>query len=303
MSVPITQNLSQLVSQRIETTLNELAEFAVQIRTHHEHATQAAGRAIEHARLAGECLIQAKARIRRGKWLPWLEANCNVSERTAQGYMRLARELPKLDGPKAQRVADLPLREAMAMLAAPRSLDEPPDFGLRDGTLTKSKEQSADLPKPDHKRLIDADDPKAVLAEAKRLRAGRIAVKHAPKAVAELPAGVYNVIYADPPWRFGDGTTDPSRAIENQYPTLALDEIKAVPVASKAAKDCILFLWSTAPLLAESLEVVTAWGFMYKSCAVWDKERIGMGHYFRIQHEHLLVATRGCAPGKARTTL
>jgi len=64
----ITQNLPQLVSQRIETTLNELAEFAVQIRTHHEHATQAAGKAIQHARSAGECLLQAKARIRR--WCP-----------------------------------------------------------------------------------------------------------------------------------------------------------------------------------------------------------------------------------------
>jgi N6-adenosine-specific RNA methylase IME4 len=67
-------------------------------------------------------------------------------------------------------------------------------------------------------------------------------------------------------------------------------------VADKAAKDCILFLWSTAPLLAESLEVVAAWGFEYKSCAIWDKERIGMGHYFRIQHELLLIATRG-SPG------
>jgi N6-adenosine-specific RNA methylase IME4 len=66
-----------------------------------------------------------------------------------------------------------------------------------------------------------------------------------------------------------------------------------------AAKDCILFLWSTVPLLAESLEVVAAWGFIYKSCAMWDKERIGMGHYFRIQHELLLVATRG-APGTPR---
>jgi hypothetical protein len=52
------QKLSQRVSQCIEATLKELAEFAVRIRTHHEHATQTAEKAIEHARLAGECLIQ-----------------------------------------------------------------------------------------------------------------------------------------------------------------------------------------------------------------------------------------------------
>lgn len=120
--------------------------------------------------------------------------------------------------------------------------------------------------------------------------------KHAPKTTPPLPPDKYTLMHADPAWRFGDGTTDPSRAIENQYPTLSLDEIKALPVQDIAAKDCILFMWTTAPLLAESIEVLAAWGFQYKSCAVWDKERTGMGHYFRIQHELLLIATRG-SPG------
>ena len=57
---------------------------------------------------------------------------------------------------------------------------------------------------------------------------------------------------------------------------------------SIAAKDCILFLWTTAPLLRESLEVLAAWGFTYKSCAVWDKQR--------IDFELLLIATCG-SPG------
>lgn len=134
------------------------------------------------------------------------------------------------------------------------------------------------------------------------LRLARQAEKHAAKVAPVLPAQQYNCIYADPPWRFGDGTTDPSRTIERQYPTLSLDEIKALPVPAIAAKDCILFLWTTAPLLAESMEVIPAWGFRYKSCAVWDKERIGMGHYFRIQHELLLIAARG-SPGTPADTL
>ena len=60
-----------------------------------------------------------------------------------------------------------------------------------------------------------------------------------------------------------------------------------------AAQDCILFLWATAPKLPEALSVLNAWGFKFKTCAVWDKQRIGIGYWFRGQHEILLVGTRG----------
>lgn len=60
-----------------------------------------------------------------------------------------------------------------------------------------------------------------------------------------------------------------------------------------SAKDCILFLWATAPKLREALQVMDAWGFDYKSHAVWDKQKIGMGYWFRGQHELLLVGTKG----------
>ena len=76
-------------------------------------------RGVEHARHAGELLLAAKAQLSHGEWLPWLEANCQVSARSAQGYMRLARQWPTLAA-NAQRVADfgdLPLRSALALLA------------------------------------------------------------------------------------------------------------------------------------------------------------------------------------------
>ena len=110
-----------------------------------------------------------------------------------------------------------------------------------------------------------------------------------------IPANRYSLIYADPPWRYEHAKTK-SREIENQYPTMALDEICALPVDSFAADDCTLLLWTTSPKLAESMEVIEAWGFNYRTCAVWDKERMGMGYYFRQQHEILLVATKG-SPG------
>lgn len=107
--------------------------------------------------------------------------------------------------------------------------------------------------------------------------------------------GPFNVIYADPPWRYEHVKTE-SRAIENQYPTMSLDEICALPVAKVAADDCILFMWATSPKLEESMRVLSAWGFTYRTCAVWDKQKIGMGYYFRQQHELLLVASKGNLP-------
>lgn len=108
-----------------------------------------------------------------------------------------------------------------------------------------------------------------------------------------LPDKKYSVIYADPPWRYEHVKTE-SRAIENQYPTMSLDEIKALDIP--ASDDCVLFLWATSPKLAEAMEVLQAWGFDYRTCAVWNKKHIGMGYYFRQQHELLLVATKGNLP-------
>lgn len=110
---------------------------------------------------------------------------------------------------------------------------------------------------------------------------------------AEIPEGVYTVIYADPPWRY-DFSETVSREIENQYPTMELEEIKAMKIP--AAECAVLFLWATAPKLKEALGVMEAWGFEYKTHAIWDKKKIGMGYWFRGQHELLLVGTRGNYP-------
>ena len=110
-----------------------------------------------------------------------------------------------------------------------------------------------------------------------------------------IPKEKFSLIYADPPWRYDHAKTK-SREIENHYPTMSIEEICELPVGSMSADDCTLFLWTTSPMLPKSFQVIEAWGFSYKTCAVWDKERMGMGYYFRQQHELLIVATKG-APG------
>lgn len=100
----------------------------------------------------------------------------------------------------------------------------------------------------------------------------------------------YQVIYADPPWRY-DFSRSESREIENQYPTMTVEEICALDIPSST--NAVLYLWATAPKLPEALRVMEAWGFTYKSCMVWDKEILGMGYWFRGQHELLLVGVKG----------
>jgi N6-adenosine-specific RNA methylase IME4 len=113
---------------------------------------------------------------------------------------------------------------------------------------------------------------------------------------AALPVGSkYNVIYADPPWQYRNVVSE-DRRLENHYPTMPLADICAMPVRDIAADDSILFLWATITELPGALEVMRAWGFEYRSHAVWVKPSIGIGFWFRAQHELLLVGVRGSIP-------
>lgn len=105
-----------------------------------------------------------------------------------------------------------------------------------------------------------------------------------------LRSDEFDVIYADPPWRYSFSPSK-NRRVENHYPTMSQRELTQLEVPS--AKNSVLYLWATAPKLLEALEVMDAWGFSYKSQAVWDKEVLGMGYWWRGQHELLLVGTRG----------
>ena len=108
----------------------------------------------------------------------------------------------------------------------------------------------------------------------------------------------YPVIYADPPWdyRLYSETTGSQRAAAEHYPTMTLDEICGLPVADVTTDDAVLFLWTTAPHLQESFDVLAAWGFEYRTNAVWVKHAQGLGFFVRGRHELLLIATKGDIP-------
>jgi N6-adenosine-specific RNA methylase IME4 len=127
-------------------------------------------------------------------------------------------------------------------------------------------------------------------------RAERTLLVQQMAAPAPLPQDQkYPVIYADPPWRYEYAESE-SRAIENQYPSMELSKICALPVAKSATEHAVLFLWVPNPKLIEGLEVIKAWGFEYRTGMVWVKDKPGMGYYVRQQHELLLIAKRGELP-------
>lgn len=103
--------------------LIKLPELTARINQAHQSAHDAMRQGVAHALEAGRLLAEAKQAVGHGRWGEWVSANCTFSDRTARAYMRLAREFPGLDEANRQRVADLPLREALLMLADTKPME------------------------------------------------------------------------------------------------------------------------------------------------------------------------------------
>ncbi|RMC33742.1 MT-A70 family methyltransferase [Paracoccus alkanivorans] len=112
-----------------------------------------------------------------------------------------------------------------------------------------------------------------------------------------LPIGPFDVILADPPWRFASNSdAKPGRNARRHYDCMSLDEICALPVKDSAAKNALLLMWVTVPFAHMADQVVRAWGFRAKSQLIWCKQRIGTGYWVRNKHEICVLATRGRFP-------
>lgn len=110
----------------------------------------------------------------------------------------------------------------------------------------------------------------------------------------------YNIIYADPAWKYNFGKTS-SRFVNNKYTVMTKEDICNLPIQNIADKDCVLFMWITFPKLDWAIDVIKSWGFEYKTCAfTWIKQNKkseslfwGMGYYTRSNAEICLLATKG----------
>jgi N6-adenosine-specific RNA methylase IME4 len=104
----------------------------------------------------------------------------------------------------------------------------------------------------------------------------------------------YGCIVADPPWpSMHQRSTYHRGKPEKHYPTMTVEDIAALDVASLAADDAHLWLWGVNRMLGEAYTVVRAWGFTPMSLLTWCKPGPGMGYYLRNNTEHAVFATRG----------
>ena len=112
------------------------------------------------------------------------------------------------------------------------------------------------------------------------------------KQDVEVKDKKYRIIYADPPWKYGNAMPEYVTEPQDYYLLMNTEDICAMPIKDITEKDAVLFLWSTSPHLPEALEVAKAWGFTYKTTFIWDKIKHNMGHYNSVRHEILLVCTK-----------
>jgi len=126
-----------------------------------------------------------------------------------------------------------------------------------------------------------AERAKAIEAQREDIATGKV----------QLPAGVFEVVVMDPPWAYGREYDPDGSRVANPYPEMSQQELLAMepPFAS----DCVLFLWTTHQFFWDAGELMRHWGFTYKATLVWDKEKIGMGAWLRMQCEFCLVGIRG----------
>jgi len=115
-----------------------------------------------------------------------------------------------------------------------------------------------------------------------------------------MPNGNYNVLYADPPWRYDFGF-DIHGAADRHYHTMTIEELCELPIADLSEDNAVLFMWVTSPKLFDAKKVIDAWGFDYKTSFIWDKVKHVMGHYNSVRHEILLVCVRGSFPKQNNT--
>lgn len=261
-----------LVLARIEAGRNALAEArtATEVKSVMD-AAQAAANFAKRQKMSAET-------IRYAEWLR-LDAERKLGEILAA--------MPKNQGAKGSTVTGTkrePVKDDTPTLA---------DLGIDKKTSSRAQ-QLATLPAEKVEQIKTGEIKLTqALREQRRETLG--------DRVAALPDGKHRVIYADPPWKYGDeragldGYSD--SAAEAQYPTMPTKDICALDVRSLAADDAVLFMWATFPLLPDALDVVSAWGFKYKTAFVWNKCRPNMGNYHNASAELLIVATRGsCTP-------
>lgn len=109
--------------------------------------------------------------------------------------------------------------------------------------------------------------------------------------------GLFDVVSVDPPWPYeGESKNVTSfdsvgRRVANPYPEMSIEQIKAIELP--LMENAVVLLWTTHKFLPDAFEILKEWNLDYKATLVWNKEKIGMGAWFRMQCEFCLVGIKG----------
>lgn len=215
------------------------------------------------------------------------------------GKIFLPTSVSNLEAAKRMGVSDMAVKQAKKVLkqGAPELADAVDSGQIAVSVASKianlDHEQQAEViadPRPDQaiKKIVRQEKEQAL----------------AEKTITQSlnsDGKLYGVIYADPPWRyetFSENGMD--RSADNHYPTMTMFDMLGLDVP--AADDCVMFMWATVPMLPEALDLLSTWGFDYKSHICWIKDRQGTGYWTRNKHELLLIATKGKVPAPAMGT-
>jgi N6-adenosine-specific RNA methylase IME4 len=107
----------------------------------------------------------------------------------------------------------------------------------------------------------------------------------------KLPEGVFEVIAIDPPWNYGREYDPDGSRVANPYPEMNQEQL--LKLNPPFAENSVCFLWTTHAFIFDAKALLDKWGFTYKATIVWDKEKIGMGAWLRMQCEFCLVGIKG----------
>jgi N6-adenosine-specific RNA methylase IME4 len=171
------------------------------------------------------------------------------------------------------------------------------------------------------KAMFDIVKTKAPEEVKEKLRTGEVSINQAYKEIKKeekkverveliqrqiediedglLPdlVGLFDVVSVDPPWPYeGESKNITSfdsvgRRVANPYPEMSIEQIKNIQLP--LMENAVVLLWATHKFLPDAFEILKEWNLDYKATLVWNKEKIGMGAWFRMQCEFCLLGIKG----------
>ncbi|WP_311273522.1 MULTISPECIES: MT-A70 family methyltransferase [unclassified Rhizobium] len=201
-----------------------------------------------------------------------IQRDAERGEKVSERALRMISATPLNTGATLDRLKRLEPEQQIAWI----------EGALADRRETEAKAKQFRTEKMQMSRTIRADIVKAI-ADKGTAVAGK------------MPRAAFPIGYVDPPWQQEAWSDETGQDKGLMYPSMPLDEIKALCAgdASPFTPDAVLWLWVPFNRIDDGIDVLEAWGFEHVSAIVWDKVDIGMGRWVRDRAEMVLIGKRG----------